>query len=79
MLLSLAPGGELFDIIHQEDENGDWHSGLQEKVASFYSTVVADALAFMHHQKYIYRDLKPENILIDRHGYPVITDFGFGM
>ena len=26
----------------------------------------------------VYRDLKPENILIDKDGYPIIVDFGFG-
>ena len=78
MLMGLAPGGELFDLVHQEDEDGNWHSGLQEAHASFFATIVADVMAFMHHQKYLYRDLKPENVLIDSDGYPVITDFGFG-
>jgi hypothetical protein len=78
MLLSLAPGGELFDIIHHQDETGGWVSGLGEEKGRFYAAVVADTLAFMHRQKYVYRDLKPENILIDKDGYPMITDFGFG-
>lgn len=78
MLLSLAPGGELFDILHRQDVNGWWVSGLAEPIAKFYSMVVADTLAFMHRQNYVYRDLKPENILIDKDGYPVLTDFGFG-
>jgi hypothetical protein len=78
MLLSLAPGGELFDILHRQDANGWWISGLAEPIAKFYAMVVADILAFMHRQRYVYRDLKPENILIDKDGYPVLTDFGFG-
>ena len=78
MLLSLAPGGELFDILHRQDSNGWWVSGLAEPIAKFYAMVVSDTLAFMHRQKYVYRDLKPENILIDKDGYPVLTDFGFG-
>eukprot|EP00934_Nitzschia_sp_Nitz4_P009437 Nitzschia sp. Nitz4//scaffold22_size323478//102097//107031//NITZ4_000519-RA/size323478-processed-gene-0.454-mRNA-1//-1//CDS//3329542971//9427//frame0 len=77
MLLTLAPGGELFDILHRQDVNGWWVSGVAEPIAKFYSMVVADTLAFMHRQKFIYRDLKPENILIDKDGYPVLTDFGF--
>ena len=78
MLMSLAPGGELFDVIHRKNEEGYWISGMDENIAKFYSAVIADTLAFMHKQKYIYRDLKPENILLDKDGYPVITDFGFG-
>jgi hypothetical protein len=78
MLLSLAPGGELFDIIHVEDGERGWISGIAEEFGLFYSAVIADTLAFMHRQKYVYRDLKPENVLIDKDGYPVITDFGFG-
>ena len=77
MLMTLAHGGELFDIIHQEDENGDYVSGLGDN-GKFYAAVIADALAFMHRQKFVYRDLKPENVLIDDVGYPLLTDFGFG-
>jgi hypothetical protein len=77
MLLSLVPGGELFDIIHRQDHQGEWVSGIGEGSSKFYAAVVADTIAFMHRQKYVYRDLKPENVLIDKDGYPVITDFGF--
>lgn len=77
MLLTLAHGGELFDVIHQEDGDGEFVSGIGEK-GKFYAAVVADALAFVHRQKFVYRDLKPENVLIDEVGYPVLTDFGFG-
>lgn len=78
MLMDFAPGGELFDVIHRQDADGYWISGLDENVAKFYAAVIADTLAFMHKQKYIYRDIKPENILLDKDGYPLITDFGFG-
>jgi hypothetical protein len=77
MLLSLVPGGELFDIIHRQDHQGEWVSGIGEGSSKFYAAVVADTIAFMHRQKYVFRDLKPENVLIDKDGYPVITDFGF--
>ena len=77
MLMSLAHGGELFDVIHQEDEDGNYVSGLGEN-GKFYAAVISDAIAFMHRQKFVYRDLKPENVLIDEDGYPMLTDFGFG-
>jgi CRP-like cAMP-binding protein len=78
MLMSLAPGGELFDVIHRQNADGYWISGMNEACAKFYTAVIADTLAFMHKQKFLYRDLKPENVLIDKDGYPVLTDFGFG-
>lgn len=78
MLLNLAPGGELFDIMHQQSESGRGYiSGIKEEHAKFYAAGIADALAYMHRKKFVYRDLKPENILIDKDGYPVLTDFGF--
>ncbi|MGK3738635.1 MAG: CRP-like cAMP-binding protein, partial [Bacillariaceae sp.] len=69
MLLSLAPGGELFDRIHYKLSNGLWESGLGEEQGKFYCSIVADTLSFMHVRGYIYRDLKPENILIGSDGY----------
>eukprot|EP00536_Pseudo-nitzschia_multiseries_P007372 jgi/Psemu1/195483/e_gw1.173.55.1 len=78
MLLSLAPGGELFDRIHYQLPNSSlWACGIGEAEGKFYCGVVADALSFMHVRGYIYRDLKPENILIGADGYPMLTDFGF--
>jgi len=77
MLTSLVRGGELWNVIHREDEDGEWHSGMDENQAKFYALNVADTLAYMHRQNFIFRDLKPENILIDTEGYPTIVDFGF--
>lgn len=54
-----------------------WISGVPEDHARFYSLVIADTVAYMHHKHVIFRDLKPENILIDKDGYPNIIDFGF--
>jgi hypothetical protein len=78
ILMSLVHGGELFDVIHTENEDGTWSSGLPEYDAKFYAMVVGDTLDYMHRKQFVYRDLKPENILIDKDGYPIICDFGFG-
>ncbi len=77
MLMGLISGGELWSRIHQEDGEGNWHSGMTECDAKFYTYVVADTLGFMHLQHIVFRDLKPENIMLDDDGYPVIVDFGF--
>jgi serine/threonine protein kinase len=77
MLLDVVRGGELWSVIHREQDNGEWTSGLGEDHAKFYALALADTLAYIHKEKFIYRDLKPENCLIDTDGYPVLVDFGF--
>jgi len=78
MLLGLIPGGELWDTIHKEDEEtGEWLSGLSEGQSRFYALLVADTLDYLHSKHYVFRDLKPENIMLDGWGYPIIVDFGF--
>jgi len=77
MLMSFAAGGELWDIVHREDADGNWSSGIPEKQARFYTFLLADTLAYIHSKKYVYRDLKMENILVDSDGYPILIDFGF--
>ncbi len=78
ILMGLVYGGELFDVIHTEQEDGTWASGLPEADAKFYAMVIADTLDYIHRKHYVYRDMKPENVLIDKDGYPIICDFGFG-
>ena len=78
MLLGLIRGGELWEEIHRQADDGNWISGmLPEYKAKFYSYIVADTLTFLHSKKYLFRDLKPENIMIDQDGYPILIDFGF--
>jgi predicted Ser/Thr protein kinase len=78
ILMPALPGGELFDIIYQEDGDGEVISGLAEPQGKFYAGVIADALAYLHRKNIVYRDLKPENVLIGADGYPILIDFGLG-
>jgi len=77
ILMGLVHGGELFDVIHTENDDGTWSSGLPESDAKFYAMVVADTLDYIHRKQFVFRDMKPENVLIDKDGYPIICDFGF--
>jgi serine/threonine protein kinase len=78
ILMGLVHGGELFDVIHTQNDDGTWSSGIPESDAKFYAMVVADTLEYIHRKQFVFRDLKPENVLIDKDGYPIICDFGFG-
>lgn len=78
ILMGLVHGGELFDVIHTQNDDGTWSSGIPECDAKFFAMSIADTLDYIHRKQFVYRDLKPENVLIDKDGYPVICDFGFG-
>jgi hypothetical protein len=65
LLVGLIPGGELWGLIHREQENGSWISGMPEGRARFLAYVLTNTLGYIHSQRYIYRDLKPENVMLD--------------
>ena len=48
MVTEVIYGGELWSVIHREDEDGEWISGIEESHAKFYTLIIADALAYMH-------------------------------
>lgn len=77
MVMGLIKGGDLWAVIHRENEMGEWISGFSEAQAKFYAFIVADTIDFLHTRQIVFRDLKPENIMIDDDGYPIIVDFGF--
>ena len=66
--MGIVPGGELFDVIHQQGDDGEWSSGLPEDDSKFYAMMITDTLEYIHRREYVYRDLKPENVLIDQDG-----------
>lgn len=59
ILMGAVYGGELFDVIHTENSDGTWSSGLPENDAKFYAMVITDTLDYIHRKQFIYRDLKP--------------------
>lgn len=73
MVMDLVPGGELSSQMRNADR-----PNLSEKSAKFYAACMLEGLSYMHRRDYVYRDLKGENVMIDRDGYCVIIDLGFG-
>ena len=64
ILMGLVHGGELFDVIHTE-QDGVWSSGIPEGDAKFYAMVLTDTLDYMHRKQLVYRDLKPGELQND--------------
>ncbi|BBM83015.1 protein kinase [Candidatus Uabimicrobium amorphum] len=46
----------------------------RESLLLFYK--ICDGVAYAHQNNIVHRDLKPGNIVIDKHGEPIILDFG---
>jgi hypothetical protein len=42
MLMTVVKGGELWNVVHKEQDDGSWLSGISENNAKFYSLVIAD-------------------------------------
>ena len=73
MLLGVVQGGELYSILHSTTRDG-----IDEQNVTFYASGILEGLSHMHRSHILYRDMKPENVMIDKDGYPIIIDFGFG-
>jgi hypothetical protein len=73
MIMELIQGGEL----RSQMRNSKWPY-LPENASKFYASCILEGLSYMHRRCFIYRDLKGENVMIDKDGYCVIVDLGFG-
>jgi hypothetical protein len=65
-VMPLLPGGTLEEVPKPMPE---------DKVVALLDHLL-DALAHAHATDIIHRDIKPSNILFDRHGRPMLADFG---
>lgn len=73
MVMDLIQGGELRSRMRDNKK-----PFLPEDASKFYAACMLEGLSYMHRRHFIYRDLKGENVLIDKDGYCVIVDLGFG-
>jgi len=69
LVLELAPGGELFDILY-------YTSKLKPEIAQTYFYQLAQGLHAIHQAGICHRDLKPQNLLLNKRYELKITDFG---
>eukprot|EP01064_Diplonema_japonicum_P019187 TRINITY_DN2788_c0_g1_i1.p1 TRINITY_DN2788_c0_g1~~TRINITY_DN2788_c0_g1_i1.p1 ORF type:complete len:494 (+),score=86.52 TRINITY_DN2788_c0_g1_i1:87-1484(+) len=70
LVLELAAGGELFDLIQENKRFGD-------KTAKKYFQQLIAGVKYCHEQGIVHRDLKPQNLLITGNDELKIADFGF--
>lgn len=73
MVLSLIEGGEIYELMKKQESKR-----LDNDVVCFYCACLVDALGYIHSHNICHRDIKAENIMLDREGYSIIIDFGFG-
>ena len=70
IILELASGGELFDVVAISGK-------FDEPTARYYFKQFMDGLDHCHSKGFTHRDLKPENLLLDENFNLKIADFGF--
>jgi len=44
MVMGLIKGGDLWAVIHREQDDGSWYSGIPEDHAKFYCLLIADTI-----------------------------------
>ena len=70
LILDYAENGSLEDLIDKKKKN------LSDVEIMIILYGVAKAMQYLHSFNIIHRDLKPDNILLDKHYYPLLSDFG---
>lgn len=69
IVIELAAGGELFNLIAQTGR-------FEEDLCRYYFKQIIDAVSHCHNNGVTHRDLKPENIMLDQEWNLKIIDFG---
>ncbi len=70
MVLDLVEGDDLLTIADDPDRT------LSPAEIKDVAVQVLDALSVVHDHNLLHRDISPDNILLDKHGKPVLIDFG---
>lgn len=74
LVLEYAPGGNLFEIMHDSDDDK-----LSLNVAQTFVRQVTSALAYLESQHVAHRDIKSENIVVTDESTAKLIDFGYAV
>lgn len=70
MALDFVPGSDLLQVLEETPRR------LGPVEVRRITTVLLDALAYVHRNGILHRDISPDNILLSSDGNPVLIDFG---